>query len=99
MAPVQIERGMGLTVCPIRSAVLPSHAGLHPHVRVRTRRFCPAHHAGKACRPRSSNQEGPTMAVEAGRPIAREPRIGAARRTDETKPAFKTTEFIAYVAG
>jgi high-affinity Fe2+/Pb2+ permease len=38
------------------------------------------------------------MAVEAERPIAREPRIGAVRRTDETKPAFKTTEFIAYVA-
>jgi hypothetical protein len=38
------------------------------------------------------------MAVETGRPLAREPRAGAVRATDETKAAFKTTEFVAYVA-
>src|SRR3954470_18169534 len=38
------------------------------------------------------------MAVETGRPAVREPYVGAVRRTDETKPAFKTSEFIAYVA-
>ena len=38
------------------------------------------------------------MAVETGRPLARETRAGAVRQTDETKAAFKTTEFVAYVA-
>jgi hypothetical protein len=43
-------------------------------------------------------QEGTVMAVETGRPLARETRAGAVRATDETKAAFKTTEFVAYVA-
>jgi hypothetical protein len=38
------------------------------------------------------------MAVETGHPLARDPRVGAVRETDETKAAFKTTEFVAYVA-
>jgi hypothetical protein len=36
--------------------------------------------------------------VSAGSPGARSAGIRAPRRTDETKAAFKTTEFIAYVA-
>jgi high-affinity Fe2+/Pb2+ permease len=38
------------------------------------------------------------MAVETSRPAG--PAVGtrAVRRTDETKPAFKTTEFVAYLA-
>jgi hypothetical protein len=38
------------------------------------------------------------MAVETGRPLARDSRVGAVRQTDETKAAFKTTEFFAYIA-
>ena len=38
------------------------------------------------------------MAAEPGRTPAVHDRVGTAvRRTDETKPAYKTTEFIAYI--
>ena len=37
------------------------------------------------------------MAAEPGRTPATQNRTDTVRRTDETKPAFKTTEFIVYV--
>lgn len=38
------------------------------------------------------------MAAEPGRAPVTHNRTDTVRRADETKPAFKTTEFIAYVA-